>query len=119
MSFQHRYYRDSYDARTISDDELASRYRAQFRRANVIGSTSAAWRILGLPGAPRVFTVREAAVGAFTLQFSPWHRVRLLTRFALSRATHRPRRRGSLADPTAPARASESPPGDESTSATP
>jgi hypothetical protein len=84
LAFQHRYLRDSYRPEHPSA-ELASRYRDQFRRAQVVGSVAAAWRILLLPGAARVFATREAVTGAFVPQFAPWHRVRLLGRYAAGR----------------------------------
>lgn len=88
LSFQHRSYRDSYRP-DIADAELADRYLAQRRRAQILGSTSATARVLLLPGAARVFTTRQAVTAAFTLQFGWWHRTRMISRFALLRLRRR------------------------------
>lgn len=92
LSYQHRSLRDGYDP-AIPAPELTRRYRGQQRRAQIIGSTSAYWRVLLLPGAHRVFTFREAVTGALALQFGWWHRIRLVGRFGWLRLRLRLRRR--------------------------
>lgn len=85
LSYQHRRLRDAY-RRDIPATELGLLYRAQRRRAELLGSPAAAWRTLLLPRAGQVFTLREIALGCATLQLAPWHRLRLLTRLLLDRA---------------------------------
>ncbi|WP_431897353.1 hypothetical protein [Micromonospora haikouensis] len=90
LSFQHRRLRDNHRAGTPAA-ELGRRYRDQQRRAEILGSTAASWRVLLLPRAGQVFTLREAVVGCAAVQFGAWHRVRLLGRLLLDRARSRGR----------------------------
>ncbi|MDG4809377.1 hypothetical protein O7634_21740 [Micromonospora sp. WMMD1120] len=90
LSYQHRRLRDNHRV-TTPVAELGRLYRAQQRRAEILGSTAASWRVLLLPRAGQVFTLREAVVGCAAVQFGAWHRVRLLGRVLLDRVRSRTR----------------------------
>ncbi|WP_422734387.1 hypothetical protein ACN26Y_04755 [Micromonospora sp. WMMD558] len=92
LSYQHRRLRDNHRVETLVA-ELGGLYRAQRRRAEILGSTAASWRVLLLPRAGEVFTLREAVVGWAAVQFGAWHRVRLLGRLLLDRVRSRIRPR--------------------------
>ncbi|MEU1885461.1 hypothetical protein [Micromonospora sp. WMMD987] len=88
LAYQHRRLRDTHRV-TTPVAELDRLYRAQQRRAGILGSTAASWRVLLLPRAGQVFTLREAVVGCVAVQFGGWHRVRLLGRLLLDRLRSR------------------------------
>lgn len=86
LAYRYSYYRRSYRS-DIPTPELEIRYRKLQADKARVGSADA--RVMHLPGAERVYSVREFVPGLFAVQFAPWHRVRLLGRFLLTPAWHR------------------------------
>ncbi|MFE0674819.1 hypothetical protein [Streptomyces sp. NPDC058867] len=93
LSYRHRLLRDGYDAAdpALTDEILRDRYD-ELTAANLfLGSAAGAWRTALLPGAHRVYSVREYLFALFALQYGWWHRFRLLAWFLPRRARHRRR----------------------------
>jgi hypothetical protein len=78
--------RNSYDL-TRPREEVERAYRAHLRWADAVGSSAAAWRTILLPDADRVFSLREIATGALALEYGHWHRIRILVRSVVRRAS--------------------------------
>jgi hypothetical protein len=93
ISYQHRRLRDTY-----RDDEptdaLRTRYLALQLRFLTVGSRAGATRAHLLPGAHRVFTVREVVAGVLSLQYGWWHRFRIVSRHVVQRLRWRVRSAG-------------------------
>jgi hypothetical protein len=89
LNYRHRQYRDTYDPGNITDDELARRYRELQQHFESVGAPADGWAALRLPGAERVFTLREALRGITEVQYGWWHRFRLLSRHLSRRAQYR------------------------------
>lgn len=84
ITYEHRRLRDTY--RDDDDDaQLDESYRRQQRLYAAAGSRSGALRTHLLPGAHRVFTVREVLLGVFALQYGWWQRFRVVMRHAAKR----------------------------------
>jgi hypothetical protein len=88
LNYRHRQYRDTYQAASVTDAELASGYRRLQRQFDSIGSPSGRFRIHLLPGAERVFSAREIIEGLLALQYGWWHRIRLFARYLPLRIRH-------------------------------
>ncbi|GAB7102527.1 hypothetical protein JCM4814A_08410 [Streptomyces phaeofaciens JCM 4814] len=91
LSYRHRALRDGYraDDAAVTDEALRERYE-QLLTANLfLGSRAGAWRVALLPGAHRVFAVREYLFALATLQYGWWHRFRLLAWYLPRRLRHR------------------------------
>ncbi|MCH0564891.1 MULTISPECIES: hypothetical protein [unclassified Streptomyces] len=98
VSYRHRRLRDTYrppsadasdaDLRAY-DDRMATRYRELTALYTLLGSVAGAARTVLLPGAGRVFGPREYWSHVRSVQYAPWHRFRLLARYALSMAERR------------------------------
>ncbi|MGW2831720.1 hypothetical protein [Streptomyces sp. NPDC001286] len=99
VSYRHRRLRDTYqhpppvDASDgelrAHDIELTTRYRELIAFYTLLGSVSGAARTVLLPGAERVFAPREYLAHVRSVQYAPWHRFRLLARYAVARARRR------------------------------
>ncbi|POX55096.1 hypothetical protein C3489_12350 [Streptomyces sp. Ru71] len=98
VSYRHRRLRDTYEppsatastqAARASDAELAARYRELTAFYTLLGSVAGAARTVLLPGADRVFGPREYWAHVRSVQYAPWHRFRLLARYAVSAARRR------------------------------
>ncbi|MEV6839618.1 hypothetical protein AB0N17_34840 [Streptomyces sp. NPDC051133] len=98
VSYRHRRLRDGYrpppahaseaELRAY-DGELAVRYRELTAFYTLLGSVAGAARTVLLPGADRVFGPREYWCHVRSVQYAPWHRFRLLARYAVSLAARR------------------------------
>ncbi|MBB5868269.1 hypothetical protein F4553_001648 [Allocatelliglobosispora scoriae] len=88
IAYAHRALRDGYDSEA-DIDETSARYRDHQRWALSVGSPAAAWRMILLPGADRVFTFRETVAATLELEYGHWHRVRILGRYAVLRLRRR------------------------------
>jgi hypothetical protein len=88
VNYRHRVLRDTYDPASDTD-ELKVRYHELRDQFVALGSPSGALRTVLLPGAERVYTMREVLVALRRLQHGPWHRVRILARHLSARG--RPR----------------------------
>jgi len=94
LNYRHRQYRDTYppeDAEGVyvGDEELARRYRELQRQFESVGAPADAWAAHRLPGAERVFTTVEVIRGLKAIQYGWWHRIRLLSCYAILRARYR------------------------------
>lgn len=86
VAYGHRALRDSYDP-TSPREKVESAYRAHFRWASAVGTPAGAWRTILLPDADRVYSLREIAAGALALEYGHWHRIRILVRSVVRRAS--------------------------------
>lgn len=84
ITYTHRDLRDNYDE-TIADSLLRLRYRTLQFRYQVVGSRAGQVRVHLLPGAHRVFGTTEVVVGAFSVQYGWWQRLRIIGRHVLLR----------------------------------
>ncbi|MFF4893426.1 SIR2 family protein [Micromonospora chersina] len=84
ISYQHRRLRDAYRDDDSADD-LRARYLVLQQHFRSVGSRAGAIRAHLLPGAHRVFTVREVVAGVFSLQYGWWHRVRIVANHTVRR----------------------------------
>ncbi|WP_133914052.1 hypothetical protein [Streptomyces sp. NBC_00582] len=101
LSYRHRRLRDGHRSGG-SDAELAARYHELSALYTLLGSTAGAARTVLLPGADRVFTPRAYWRHVRSVQYAPWHRFRLLARYAASMAARhltRTRRYGRRREP--------------------
>ncbi|MEY9864379.1 hypothetical protein ABH935_010038 [Catenulispora sp. GAS73] len=87
IAYSHRMLRDGYGPH-LSEAELESAYRRHFQLATAVGSTGAAWRVILLPGANRVFSLREVLAACYALEYGHWHRFRLLSNVIAKRLLH-------------------------------
>lgn len=94
VTYRHRTLRDTYDP-SLTAPELRTRYRELRDQYSALGSLSGAARTILLPGAQRVFTLREVLCDLRRLQFGPWHRIRIVARHQLAKCSvdRRPERR--------------------------
>ncbi|WP_143765113.1 hypothetical protein [Catenulispora acidiphila] len=87
LSYRHRQLRDEFRP-DRPDEELAADYRELADRFDIVGSAAGRVRTCLLPGAERVFGVREFVSALFDGQFGWWHRCRLLGHYLPSRVGH-------------------------------
>ncbi|MFF9094059.1 hypothetical protein ACF1AY_03090 [Streptomyces sp. NPDC014776] len=98
VSYRHRLLRDTHrppppgatDAELRAyEQQLTTRYRELTAFYTLLGSQAGAARTVLLPGADRVFGPREYRMHVRSVQYAPWHRFRLLARYAVSLARRR------------------------------
>jgi hypothetical protein len=88
LNFHHRNLRDSYDP-TTKHTQLRRAYVESQTFYDSIGSVAGRVRAHLLPGAEKVFTLRECVAGLFAVQYGWVHRARLGARFAVLRTRFR------------------------------
>jgi hypothetical protein len=89
LNYRHRHYRDIYSGEAVGDNRLASRYRELQEQFISVGAPADAMATHRLPRAERVFTTGEVVYGLWKVQYGWWHRLRLLSRFAVRRMQYR------------------------------
>ena len=92
LSYRHRALRDrppEADESRGGDRPLRERYEQLITANLFLGSQAGAWRTALLPGAHRVFRVREFLFALATLQYGWWHRFRLCAWYLPRRVRHR------------------------------